>query len=139
MRRKKGEEAALSSFFRSIDYFNSIYDSYLFFPLSAANQQFIVNGNGQISPIGQMYSTPMVMVPHSNTGQTQFVQQSSTALNRNVIQDSKIVQTAQATLTTATVSPPDTTTHSPKSPERSPSQKDGGNDINMVSRQYPMH
>lgn len=78
-----------------------------------------------------MYSTPMVMVPHSNTGQTQFVQQSSTALN--VIQDSKIVQTAQATLTTATISPPDTTTHSPKSPERSPSQKEGGNDIDMVS------
>lgn len=98
-----------------------------------ANQQFIVNGNGQISPIGQMYGTPMVMVPHSNTGQTQFVQPASTALNRNVVQDAETVQTTQATLTTATVLPPDTTSHSPKNRERSPSQNDSAIDNNMVS------
>lgn len=98
-----------------------------------ANQQFIVNGNGQISPIGQMYSAPMVMVPHSNAGQTQFVQHGTTALNRSVMHDVETVRTTQTTLTTATVLPPDTTTHSPKSPERSPGQKDSSNDINMVS------
>lgn len=81
-----------------------------------------------------MYGTSMVMVPHSNTGQTQFVQQSSAALNRNVIQDAETPQTTQTPLTTATVSPPDTTTHSPSNnPERSPTQKDGANDNNMVS------
>lgn len=80
-----------------------------------------------------MYSAPMVMVPHSNTGQTQYVQQSTTALNRSVMQDAETVRSTQTTLTTATVLPPDTTTHSPKSPERSPGQKDSINDINMVS------
>lgn len=79
-----------------------------------------------------MYSAPMVMVPHSNAGQTQFVQQNSTALNRTVLQDAGTVLKTQTTSINASVSPPDTTTHSPTSSERSPSQKDNANDNNMV-------
>lgn len=80
-----------------------------------------------------MYSTPMMMVPHSNTGQSQFVQQTTTTLNRNVMQDVETVRTVQTASMTASASPPDTTTLSPKSPEISSSHKENGNDINMVS------
>lgn len=46
---------------------------------SATGQQFIVGSNGQLSPIGQIYSTPMGLVmPQHNTGATTFVQQNAT-------------------------------------------------------------
>lgn len=80
-----------------------------------------------------MYSAPMVMVPHSNTGQTHFVQHNSSTLNRNVIQDADTVQTTPATLVNGSVPPPDTTTHSPKSPGTSSNQTENSNDNNMAS------
>lgn len=106
---------------------------------NSANQQFIVSGNGQIS---QMYSTTPVginglVVPQSN-GPT-FVQQSTTIVqqqttmmnNSNSMNDtadlsSNLHQTVQS-------SPPDTTTHSPRSPERPDSQRSVASDVNMVS------
>lgn len=114
---------------------------------NSANQQFILSsGNGQISP---MYSTPMgLVVPQSNTGptfvqqSTTIVQQQTTMMNRNTASENELTsippqsvstQTAQTpTLQSVTASPPDTTTHSPRSPERPESQKSGGSDINMV-------
>lgn len=106
----------------------------------AANQQFIVNGNGQISPIGQMYNTPMgLVVPQSNTNNS-FVQQNTTVVQEqqqammapNVSDADASTQTVQATINSTSVLPPDTTTHSPHSPDRPPSAKSVGNDINMV-------
>lgn len=120
---------------------------------NSANQQFIVSGNGQISPIGQMYSTPVgLVVPQSNgptfvQQSTTIVQQQTTMMNNsnssvnetdlaaNNIPQSVSTQTSQAnTLHTVTSSPPDTTTHSPRSPERPESQRSVASDINMVSR-----
>lgn len=117
---------------------------------NTANQQFIVNGNGQISPIGQVYTTPMgLVVPQSNTG-TSYVQQNTTVVQNQqttmlsssntttvsqaeteIQAESVSTQTAHATNNSA-ASPPDTTTHSPRSPERPPSQKSINSDINMV-------
>lgn len=115
---------------------------------NSANQQFIVSGNGQISPIGQMYSPVGLVVPQSN-GPT-FVQQSTTIVqqqttmmnNSNSVNETDLsanipqsvsTQTSQSnTLHTVTASPPDTTTHSPRSPERPESQRSVASDINMV-------
>lgn len=120
---------------------------------NSANQQFIVNGNGQISPIGQMqsvYQTPVGLVVPQSNGPT-FVQQSTTIVqqqttmmnNSNSVNETDLTaniphsvstQTTQTnTLHTVTASPPDTTTHSPRSPERPESQRSIASDINMVS------
>lgn len=119
---------------------------------NSANQQFIVSGNGQISPIGQMYSTPVgLVVPQSNgptflQQSTTIVQQQTTMMNNSNnnsatetdlsanIPQSVSTQTTQAnTLHTVTSSPPDTTTHSPRSPERPESRRSVASDINMVN------
>lgn len=102
---------------------------------NSANQQFIMNGNGQISPIGQVYSTPVVVMPQSNG----FVQQ-TTMINNSVESNSNNIQTQSITVSTAQTtpiqtiasSPPDTTTHSPRSPERPESQRSNASDVNMV-------
>lgn len=120
---------------------------------NSANQQFIVSGNGQISPIGQMqsvYQTPVGLVVPQSNGPT-FVQQSTTIVqqqttmmnNSNSVNETDLTaniphsvstQTTQTnTLHTVTASPPDTTTHSPRSPERPESQRSIASDINMVS------
>lgn len=39
----------------------------------SANQQFIVNGNGQISPIGQVQYAPVNLMGLSQTNGTTFV------------------------------------------------------------------
>lgn len=108
---------------------------------NSANQQFILSsGNGQISP---MYS---YVVPQSQSSTPTFVQQSTTIVQQQTtmmnqsdndltanIPQSVSTQTAQtSTLQTVAASPPDTTTHSPRSPERPDSQRSGGSDINMV-------
>lgn len=132
---------------------------------NSANQQFIMSGNGQISPIGQMYST--LVVPQSlHTSQSNgptFVQQSTTIVQQqttmmnnnnnnsssgsgsggggNAVNETDIsinvpqsvsTQTSSHTVHTVTSSPPDTTTHSPRSPERPDSQRSIASDINMV-------
>lgn len=127
----------------------SIVQNKSFLSPNSANQQFIVSGNGQISPIGQMYSTPVgLVVPQSNgptyvQQSTTIVQQQTTMMNNNStanetdlsanIPQSVSTQTSQAnTLHTVTSSPPDTTTHSPRSPERPDSRRSVTSDINMV-------
>lgn len=141
-------------------------------------QQFIVSNNGQISPLGQMYSTPMgIVVPHTNASaaatyvqqNTTIVQQQTTMMSNNqgggggsvsVDENGQVIsaqchqiqqqhqqrpqpsQQHQQQLSqpqqnhhqpqSRTVSPPDTTTHSPRSPERPSSQRSSGSDINMV-------
>lgn len=127
---------------------------------NSANQQFIVSGNGQISPIGQMYSTLVVPqslhTPQSNgptfvQQSTTIVQQQTTMMNNNsnngstnAVNETEIsinvpqsvsTQTNSHTVHTVTSSPPDTTTHthSPRSPERPESQRSIASDINMVS------
>lgn len=126
---------------------------------NSANQQFIVSGNGQISPIGQMYGTPVGLVVPQSNGPT-FVQQSTTIVQQQTtmmnnsngsVNDTDIhinvpqsvsTQTSQTnshTVHTVTSSPPDTTTHSPRSPERPDSQRSIANDINMVSLSFTHH
>lgn len=116
---------------------------------NTANQQFIVNGNGQISPIGQMYTTPMgLVVPQSNNGasyvqqntaivqgqqQTTMMAASNAASVSRANADIQAESVSTQTAVNSAASPPDTTTHSPRSPERPPSQKSVGNDVNMVS------
>ncbi|XP_031617733.1 homeobox protein 5 isoform X2 [Contarinia nasturtii] len=103
---------------------------------NSANQQFIVSGNNQLS---QVYGTPVglngLVVPQSNgptfvQQSTTIVQQQTTMMNNNgSVNDtdlsSNIPQSVQS-------SPPDTTTHSPRSPERPESQRSVASDINMV-------
>lgn len=123
---------------------------------NSTNQQYIVSGNGQISPIGQMYSTPVGLVvpqslhtPQSNgptfvQQSTTIVQQQTTMMNNssNAVNETDIsinvpqsvsTQTNSHTVHTVTSSPPDTTTHSPRSPERPESQRSIASDINMVN------
>lgn len=124
-----------------------VQQSKSFLSPNSANQQFIVSGNGQISPIGQMYaSTPVgLVVPQSNgpafvQQSTTIVQQQTTMMNNsNTMNETDVsanipqsvsTQTSQAN--TVTTSPPDTTTHSPRSPERPESQRSVASDINMV-------
>lgn len=128
---------------------------------NSGGQQFIVSGNGQISPIGQMYSTPMgLVVPQTNSNSSgpTYVQQNTTILqqqttminsangnggssnadsdirpqNQQSIPQSQQQQQHHHHHRTVSVSPPDTTTHSPRSPERPPSQRSNGSDTNMV-------
>lgn len=101
---------------------------------NSANQQFIVSGNSQLS---QVYGTQLngLVVPQSNgptfvQQSTTIVQQQTTMMNNNSsVNDtdlaSNIAQSVQS-------SPPDTTTHSPRSPERPESQRSVASDINMV-------
>lgn len=118
-------------------------------------QQFIVNSNGQISPIGQIYSTPVgLVVPQTNAGQTfvqqntTIVQQQTTLMNNNNNRSKNLIemQSNDNSSTGHSVStqtayqqqqitlPPDTTTHSPQSPERPVSSKSIGcsDQINMA-------
>lgn len=129
---------------------------------NSTNQQFIMSGNGQISPIGQMYSTPVgtLFTSSSQSNGPTFVQQSTTIVQQQTtmmnnstnssvneidtsvnVPQSVSTQTSQAnniqTVHTVTSSPPDTTTHSPHSPERPESQRSIASDINMVS--YSTH
>lgn len=102
---------------------------------NSANQQFIMNGNGQISPIGQVYSTPVVVMPQSNgyVQQTTMINNSVESNSNNIQTQSITVSTAQTTpIQTVASSPPDTTTHSPRSPERPESQRSNASDVNMV-------
>lgn len=122
---------------------------------NSGGQQFIVSGNGQISPIGQMYSTPMgLVVPQTNSNNSgpTYVQQNTTILQQQTTminsangnggngtveqdirsQNSQQQQMSQQHHRNVSVSPPDTTTHSPRSPERPPSQRSNGSDTNMV-------
>ncbi|XP_037029921.1 methyl-CpG-binding domain protein 5 isoform X2 [Bradysia coprophila] len=126
---------------------------------NSGGQQFIVSGNGQISPIGQMYSTPMgLVVPQTNSNNSgpTYVQQNTTILQQQTTMinsangnggssnvDADIRSQNQQSMSqsqqqqhhhhrTVSVSPPDTTTHSPRSPERPPSQRSNGSDTNMV-------
>lgn len=110
-----------------------------FLSSNSPNQQFIVSGNSQISPIGQMYGTVGLMVPPS--GGPSFVQQQTTTLMSNNSSTNEIenstnssqsvsTQTLQANI--VTISPPDTTTHSPRSPDRPDSRRSVTSDVNMV-------
>ncbi|XP_055381556.1 putative mediator of RNA polymerase II transcription subunit 26 isoform X2 [Condylostylus longicornis] len=141
---------------------------------TGTGQQFLVNSNGQMSPISQIYSAPMsLMVPNSAGTTATFVQQSPTTsivqqqprgeidLQPQLTQQQQTphlqqlqsqqqpVVTSQITLNQNQnvigmneqlnrISPPDTTTHSPRSPERPPSQKSGGSDmVQCVSSSEP--
>lgn len=121
-------------------------------------QQYIVNSNGQVSPIGQIYSTPVgLVVPQTNAGQTfvqqntTIVQQQTTMMNNNTnnnnssskslietqsndnsnVGHSVSTQTAHQQQQQIASLPPDTTTHSPRSPERPASSKSIGSSDQM--------
>lgn len=111
---------------------------------SAGGQQYLVGANGQLSPIGQIYSTPMGLVmPTGQQGGASFVQASPTTTTIQIQQQPApqptqiSLQPAQATYMTETVmsrqgtaaSPPDTTTCSPRSPERPSSHRSSGSDM----------
>ncbi|XP_041675468.1 nuclear receptor coactivator 6 isoform X2 [Drosophila eugracilis] len=120
---------------------------------SAGGQQYLVGANGQLSPIGQIYSTPMGLVmPTGQQGGASFVQASPTTTTIQIQQQPApqptqiSLQPAQATYVTETVmsrqgtaaSPPDTTTCSPRSPERPPSHRSSGSDmVQCVSSSEP--
>lgn len=115
-------------------------------------QQYIVGSNGQLSPINQIYTTQMgLMMPsQSQHATTTFMQQNTSMVPQQ--QPSQTIQTQPQVLTimkpqqqlhllqdiqqshhaqpqVETNSPPDTTTHSPRSPERPISQRSGGSDM----------
>ncbi|CAD7084848.1 unnamed protein product [Hermetia illucens] len=127
-------------------------------PSGPAGQQFIVSGNNQMSPLSQLYGAPVsLVVPQSNaTGATAtFVQQNATIVQQHATSASvggagnatSGVNTSSASAGTTnqdqgqnqgTASPPDTTTHSPRSPERPPSERSGGSDmVQCVSSSEP--
>lgn len=131
----------------------SVVQNKSFLSPNSNNQQFIVSGNGQISPIGQVYSTPVgtLFTSSSQSNGPTFVQQSTTIVqqqttmmnnNSNTVNDTDIsINVPQSvstqmnnsqTVQTVTSSPPDTTTHSPHSPEQPESQRSIASDINMV-------
>ncbi|XP_059610752.1 uncharacterized protein LOC132257740 [Phlebotomus argentipes] len=110
-------------------------------PNSAA-QQFIVSGNGQVSPLGQIYSTPAagtmgLMVPQTSQNQT-FVQQNTTIVQQQTTllgangQKQSMDMEEQHQALQGTSSPPDTTTYSPQSPDRPASERSVESDSNMV-------
>uniref|UniRef100_A0A6P4EJX9 DNA N6-methyl adenine demethylase isoform X2 n=1 Tax=Drosophila rhopaloa TaxID=1041015 RepID=A0A6P4EJX9_DRORH len=119
----------------------------------AGGQQYLVGANGQLSPIGQIYSTPMGLVmPTGQQGGASFVQASPTTTTIQIQQQPApqatqiSLQPAQATYLTETSmsrqgtasSPPDTTTCSPRSPERPPSHRSSGSDmVQCVSSSEP--
>lgn len=121
-------------------------------------QQYIVGSNGQLSPINQIYTTQMgLMMPsQSQHATTTFMQQNTAIVPQQ--QPSQTIQSQPQVLTIMkpqqqlhllhdmqqshhphphplpqpqieTNSPPDTTTHSPRSPERPISQRSGGSDM----------
>ncbi|KAH8311543.1 hypothetical protein KR044_006789 [Drosophila immigrans] len=114
---------------------------------SAGGQQYIVGANGQLSPIGQIYSTPMgLMMPTAQQSGASFVQASPTATIQ--IQQQPQQQPQQMSLhpsyvadsrQTTAASPPDTTTCSPSSPERPPSHRSSGSGdmVQCVSSSEP--
>lgn len=127
----------------------------------STGQQFIVNNNGQVSPIGshQLYGGPVnIVVPQQQSGPTasHYVQQGTTLLQHSVqhgtshsntssessliaredsplpnsslpVQAQRIHRRSSSTVYqfSSTASPPDTTTHSPNSPDCSSSDKSG--------------
>ncbi|KAL7723368.1 hypothetical protein ACLKA6_002652 [Drosophila palustris] len=119
---------------------------------SAGGQQYIVGANGQLSPIGQIYSTPMGLVmPTAQQGGASFVQASPTAtiqIQQSHPHPHPQQQAEQLGLATTYVSesrqataasPPDTTTCSPSSPERPPSHRSSGSGdmVQCVSSSEP--
>lgn len=113
-------------------------------------QQFIVGNNGQLSPINQLYTTQMGLMMPQQSQTTTFMQQNTAIVPQQ--QQSQTIQTQPQVLTIMkpqqqlhllqdiqqtqqqhsqieTNSPPDTTTHSPRSPERPISQRSGGSDM----------
>lgn len=64
-------------------HFNNLFDFLVALDNYRANQQFIVNGNGQISPIGQVQYTPMSLMGLPQTNGTSFMP-SINKLNGNV-------------------------------------------------------
>ncbi|XP_055697648.1 mucin-4 isoform X2 [Phlebotomus papatasi] len=111
---------------------------------NSAGQQFIVSGNGQVSPLGQIYSTPGggtvgLMVPQTSQNQT-FVQQNTTIVqqqttllgSQNGAQKQSMDIEEQHQGIQGTSSPPDTTTYSPQSPDRPASERSVDSDSNMV-------
>ncbi|ALC46109.1 sba [Drosophila busckii] len=124
---------------------------------STGGQQYLVGANGQLSPIGQIYSTHMGLVmPTAQQGGASFVQASPTAtiqiqqqqqpLQQQQQQQQQQQLNLQASYVTETHasrqltagSPPDTTTCSPRSPERPPSHRSSGSDmVQYVSSSEP--
>lgn len=110
-------------------------------PSTAGGQQYIVGANGQLSPIGQIYSTPMGLVmPTAQQSNASFVQASPTAtiqIQQHQAQQQQIslqqpqtaanfVSESLSSRQMTAASPPDTTTCSPRSPERPPSHRSIG-------------
>ena len=120
---------------------------------TATSQQYILGSNGQLSPIGPLYSaapTMSLMMPAAaanqaaGSGNTTFTLQRTTSNNGMATQQQQtIIMQSPANSTSAMLvnqqqqqqqqrtiaSPPDTTTHSPRSPERPPSHRSGGSDM----------
>lgn len=121
-------------------------------PSAAGGQQYIVGANGQLSPIGQIYSTPMGLVmPTAQQTGASFVQPSPTAtiqiqqhqqqqqpqqqqISLQQPQTASFVAETLSSHQVTSASPPDTTTCSPRSPERPPSHRSIGSG-DMVSIQ----
>lgn len=126
-------------------------------PSTAGGQQYIVGANGQLSPIGQIYSTPMGLVmPTAQQSNASFVQASPTATiqiqqhqpQQHQAQQQQIslqqpqtaanfVSESLSSRQMTAASPPDTTTCSPRSPERPPSHRSIGSG-DMVSIWYKL-
>uniref|UniRef100_A0A1B0GJR9 MBD domain-containing protein n=2 Tax=Lutzomyia longipalpis TaxID=7200 RepID=A0A1B0GJR9_LUTLO len=112
-----------------------------------SSQQFIVSGNGQVSPLGQIYSTPGggtvgLMVPQTSQQNQTFVQQNTTVVQQQTTllgaqqqqkqQQPMELEEQHQTIHQGTSSPPDTTTYSPQSPDRPASERSVDSDSNMV-------
>ncbi|XP_030244670.1 proline-rich protein 36 isoform X4 [Drosophila navojoa] len=127
---------------------------------SAGGQQYIVGANGQLSPIGQIYSTPMGLVmPTGQQSGASFVQASPTAtiqiqqqpqqappqqqqqqqISLQPPQTTGYVTDPHSNRQVTAASPPDTTTCSPRSPERPPSHRSSGSGdmVQCVSSSEP--
>ncbi|XP_032596321.2 alpha-protein kinase 1 isoform X2 [Drosophila grimshawi] len=127
----------------------------------AGGQQYIVGANGQLSPIGQIYSTPMGLVmPTAQQSGASFVQASPTAtiqiqqqpqqqqqqqqqqaqqITLQPPQATSYVSESHSSRQLTAASPPDTTTCSPQSPERPPSHRSSGSGdmVQCVSSSEP--
>uniref|UniRef100_A0A1L8DIF5 Putative homeobox transcription factor n=1 Tax=Nyssomyia neivai TaxID=330878 RepID=A0A1L8DIF5_9DIPT len=107
-----------------------------------SSQQFIVSGNGQVSPLGQIYSAPTggtmgLMVPQTSQQNQTFLQQNTTIVQQQTTQLLGAQQKSmdvdeQHQALQGTSSPPDTTTYSPQSPDRPASERSVDSDSNMV-------
>ncbi|XP_032584124.1 pneumococcal serine-rich repeat protein isoform X2 [Drosophila mojavensis] len=133
---------------------------------STGGQQYIVGANGQLSPIGQIYSTPMGLVmPTGQQSGASFVQASPTAtiqiqqqpqpqqappqqqqqqqhqhqISLQPPQTTGYVTDPHSNRQVTAASPPDTTTCSPRSPERPPSHRSSGSGdmVQCVSSSEP--